>query len=204
MNAYVVPELPITKMEADQLKKRTYLLFLLPFLMLAACSSEAAESTGTIEDRAEEEFETEVVVPEFADYPMVSAELVTVPLASSTSLLVNYASEKGELLSEEAIAKYEENAGSEVIYGVYESESSFFNMAYSKTETISGDGSHETETIDGVDVHYLEAGSGGKDFLMAFFNADEGSYTFEFALDEDLTREKAFEMIGTVIEATER
>lgn len=182
------------------MKKRTYLLFLLPFLILAACSSEAAESTGAIEDRAEEEFGAEVSVPEFPEYPMVSAEIVSVPLATYKKLLVNYASEKGAMLSEEDIAKYEENAGSEVIYGVYESESSFFNMAYSETEMISGDGSHETETIDGVDVQYLEADSGGNDFLMAFFNAGEGSYTFEFALDEDLTREKAFEMIGTVIQ----
>lgn len=186
------------------MKKQTYLSFLLPFLMLGACSSEAGDATNAIEDRAEEEFETEVAVPEFAEYPVVSAELVSVPMAGSTSLLVNYASEKGELLSDEDIAKYEENAGSEVIYGVYESGSGFFNMAYSKTETISGDGSHKTKTIDGVDVLYLEADGGGKDFLMAFFNAEEGSYTFEFALDEELTREKAFEMIGTVIEETDR
>lgn len=185
------------------MKKRTYLSFLLPSLMLAACSSEAGDATNAIEDRAEEEFETEVAVPEFAEYPVVSAELVSVPMASSTSLLVNYASEKGALLSDEDITKYEENAGSEVIYGVYESDSSLFNMAYAEAETLSGDGSHKTETIDGIDVHYLEADSGGKDFLMAFFNAEEGSYTFEFALDEDLTREKAFEIIGTVIEETD-
>ncbi len=167
--------------------------------MLGACSSEAADSTGAIEDRAEEEFGTEVAVPEFPEYPMVSAELISLPFASSTKLLVNYAGEKGTLLSDEDIAKYEENADSEVIYGVYERESSFFNMAYDETEMISGDGSHETETIDGVDVHYLEADSGGKDFLMAFFNTEDGAYTFEFALDGDLTRGKAFEMIGTVI-----
>ena len=182
------------------MKKRTYLLFLLPFLILAACSSEAEDSTSAIEDRAEEELGAKVAVPEFAEYPMVSAELVSVPMASSTSLLVNYASEKGGLLSDEDIAKYEESAGSEVIYGVYESESGFFNMEYSKMEKISGDGSHKKEAINGVDVQYLEADGGGKDFLMAFFNEDEGSYTFEFALDEGLTREKAFEMIGTVIE----
>lgn len=185
------------------MKKRTYLLFILPFLILAACSSDAAESSSAIEERAEEEFGTEVVVPEFPEYPMVSAELITVPLASSTKLLVNYAREKGALLSDEDIAKYEENADSEVIYGVYESESGFFNMAYIKTEMISGDGSHETETIDGVDVHYLEVDSGGRDFLMAFFNTEDGAYTFEFALDEDLTRGKAFEMIGTVIGLSE-
>ncbi|HSJ37153.1 MAG TPA: hypothetical protein VK945_02945 [Planococcus sp. (in: firmicutes)] len=182
------------------MKKLTYLSVLLPFLILTACSSEAADSTTAIEDRAEEEFEAEVAVPEFAEYPMVSAEIVSVPLAGSKKLLVNYASEKGASLSEEDIAKYEANAGSEVIYGVYESESSFFNMAYNETEVFSGDGSHETETINGVDVLYQEANSGGNDFLMAFFNAEAGSYTFEFALDEDLTREKAFEMIGTVIE----
>ncbi|WP_422124524.1 hypothetical protein DHX103_06810 [Planococcus sp. X10-3] len=182
------------------MKKQTYLLLLLPFFILAACSSEAADSTSAIEDRAEEEFEAKVAVPEFAEYPMVSAELVSVPMGSVTELHVNYASEKGALLSDEDIAKYEENAGSEVIYGVYESESSFFNIAYNELEVFSGDGSHETETINGVDVLYQEANSGGNDFLMAFFNAEAGSYTFEFALDEDLTREKAFEMIGTVIE----
>ncbi|MFD1031559.1 hypothetical protein [Metaplanococcus flavidus] len=181
------------------MKKLTYLLFLLPFLILTACSSEAADSTSAIEDRAAEEFEAEISVPEFEDYPIVSAEIVSVPMASLKELHVNYASEKGALLSDEDIAKYEENADSEVIYGVYESESSFFNMVYDETEKFSGDGSHETETIDGVDVQYLEADSGGNAFLMAFFNAEAGSYTFEFALDEDLTREKAFEMIGTVI-----
>lgn len=171
--------------------------------MLDACSSEAGDETNAIEDRAEEELGAEVAVPEFEAYPMVSAELISVPMASSTSLLVNYASEKGELLSDEDIAKYEENAGSEVIYGVYESESRLFNMAYNTSEAFSGDGSHETETIDGVDVQYFEADGGGKDFLMAFFNTAEGSYRFEFALDEDLTRAKAFEMIGKVIEETD-
>lgn len=185
------------------MKERSGLLFLVPLLLISACSSETAGAVGVFEDRVNEELEADVFIPEFEEYPIISAEIISVPLASKKELLVTYSDEKGELQSEEYIANHEENVGSEVLYGIYEGEPRLFSMVYSGSEMRSGDGSGETKTINGVDVRYLEAKDQGDEFLMAYFNTEEGAYRLEFALNEELTREEAFEIVGTVIEGSD-
>lgn len=182
------------------MKKQTYILFLLPLLILTACSSEASQSTETFEEQAEQELDAEIYIPEFEEYPIVSAEIVSVPLASSKSLLVTYSREKGSLKNEEHIANHEEAAGSEVIYGIYEGQPLLFNITFSKNEKISGDDNHELKTVNGESVLYQQTTSGGNEYLTAFFNAEVGSYTFEFALNEELTEDEAYWVISTVIQ----
>ncbi|WP_088006026.1 hypothetical protein [Indiicoccus explosivorum] len=185
------------------MKKRNGLLFLVPLLIAGACSSEGSGVVDSFEDQVDEELGTEVFIPEFEEYPITSAEIQTVPLAGTKELLVTYSGEKGELKSDEYIANHEEAVGSEVLYGIYEGEPFLFRIGYDGFEAMSGDGSTETVEINGVDVRYMEAEDNGKEFLAAFFNTAEGSYSIEFALNEELTREKAFDIIGTVIEGAD-
>ncbi|MCM3609824.1 hypothetical protein M4S82_01090 [Planococcus sp. MERTA32b] len=182
------------------MKKQTYLLFLLPFLMLAACSSEASQSIGNIEEQAEQGLDAEIYIPEFEEYPIVSAEIISVPMASSKSLLVTYSREKGSLKSDEIISNHEESVGSEVIYGIYEGDPILFKITFEKNEIISGDGSHELRTVNGESVLYQQTTSGDNEYLSAFFNAEQGSYTFEFMLTDELTEDEAYWVISTVIQ----
>ncbi|QHJ69947.1 hypothetical protein [Planococcus halotolerans] len=182
------------------MKKQTYLLFLLPFLILAACSSEASQSVENIEEQAEQELDAEIYIPEFEEYPMVSAEIFSVPMASSKSLMVTYSREKDSLKSDELISNHEETVGSEVIYGIYEGDPILFKITFDKNEIISGDGSHELRTVSGESVLYHETTSGDNEYLTAFFNGEQGSYSFEFALTDELTEDEAYWVISTVIQ----
>lgn len=182
------------------MKKHTFLLFLLPLLLLAACSSEAAQSVETAEEQAEKELDAEIYIPDFEEYPIVSAEINSVPMASSKSLLVTYSCEKGSLKSGELISNHEETVGSEVIYGIYEGDPILFKITFDKNEIISGDGSHELRTVNGESVLYHETTSGDKEYLTAFFNGEQGSYSFEFMLTDELTEDEAYWVISTVIQ----
>lgn len=184
------------------MKKQTYLLFLLPLslLILAACTSEAAQSVESAKEQAEQEVDAEIYIPEFEEYPIVSAEIRSVPMADSKSLLVTYSREKGSLKSEELISNHEEAAGSEVVYGIYEGDPILFKITFDKFEKISGDGSHELRTVNGESVLYHETTSGDNEYLTAFFNGEQGSYSFEFALTEELTEDEAYWVISTVIQ----
>ncbi|RLQ89893.1 hypothetical protein [Planomicrobium sp. Y74] len=182
------------------MKKQTYLLFLLPFLILAGCSSEASQSVGNIEEQGEQELDAEIYIPEFEEYPIASAEIISVPMASSKSLLVTYSREKGSLKNEEFISNHEEAAGSEVIYGIYEGDPILFKITFDKFEINSGDGSHELRTVNGESVLYHKTTSGDNEYLTAFFNGEQGSYSFEFALTDELTEDEAYWVISTVIQ----
>lgn len=185
------------------MKKRNGLVFLFPLLLVSACSSEVSGSVGTFEDQVNEELEADVFIPEFEEYPITSAEIITVPLAGTKELLVTYSGEKGELKSEEHIANHEETVGSEVLYGIYDGEPFLFRLSYDGFEAMSVDGSAETIEINGVEVQYREAEDGEVELLNAFFNTEEGSYSLVFALNDELTREKAFEIVGTVVEGAD-
>ena len=189
--------------EGDQLKKRNGLAFLFPLLLASACSSEVSGVVGTFENQVNEELEADVFIPEFEEYPITSAEIQTVPLAGTKELLVTYSGEKGELKSEEHIANLEETVGSEVLYDIYDGEPFLFRLNYDGFEAVSGDGRTETIEINGTDVQYMEAEDGEDELLMAFFNTEEGSYSLVFALNEEFTREKAFDIVGTVVEGTD-
>ncbi|AQQ53554.1 hypothetical protein [Planococcus lenghuensis] len=182
------------------MKKRNCLIFLLPLFFAGACSSEVPGSVDTFADQVNEQFEADVFIPEFEEYPVTSAEIQTVPLAGTKELLVTYSGEKGELKSEEHITNHEETVGSDVLYGIYDGEPFLFRLSYDGFEAMSGDGNTETLDIDGTEVQYSEAEDGGNEFLKAFFNTEEGSYSLEFALSEELTREKAFEIVETVVD----
>jgi hypothetical protein len=181
------------------LKRRMSLLLIGLLLIASACSSQANGGADSFKDQAADEFETDVFIPEYEQYPITSAEVKYPPTGDKKDLVVVYSKEKGELRDKEYIEKYENNMDSKVLYGLYDGEPWLFIITYSNFDIIDGDNDSKIKTMNGVDVHYREIAA-DTDLLVTFFNLEEGSYNIEFSLREGMTKEKEFEVVGDIIE----
>ncbi|WP_042142785.1 hypothetical protein [Paucisalibacillus sp. EB02] len=174
------------------------ILFILLFPTISDQLSPTASVVKSFEDQIIEEIGTEVFIPEFTDYQILSAEIIYPPIGDKRDLVVVYSKEKGVLQNKDYIKQHEEDMNSKVLYGIYNGEPPWLvRITYSTFKINVGD-SVETKTINGFDVHYTKLNSDNANILIAHFNVGKGSYSTEFTLTERLTEERAFEIIETI------
>ena len=171
-------------------------------LFVIACSSQSNGVVDSFLKKSNEEFGTEVFIPEYEEYPITSAEVINPPIGDRKDLIVVYSKEKGELMDDKFIKNHEENIGSKVLYGLYDGEPLLFRITYSNFESFDVDCDSETKIINGVAVNFREIMVKDEEMLYTFFNVQEGSYSIEFVLREGLTKEKAFEIVESMIKET--
>lgn len=168
-------------------------------LIVSACSFPSNGVADTITNQSNEEFGTDIFMPEYEEFPITSAEIIYPPTGNKKDLVVIYSKEKGKLMDDEFIKKYKKSIGSKVLYGLYDGEPWLFRITYSNFKITDGDGDSETKDINGVDVKYNEIKTKDTELVVTFFNLKEGSYSIEFSLREGLTKEKAFEIVESII-----
>lgn len=171
-------------------------------LFVGACSSPSNGAADSIKKQSTEEFGTDVFMPEYEEYPITSAEIIYPPTGDKKDLVVVYSKEKGKLMDDEFIKKYEKSMGSKVLYGLYDGEPWLFRITYSNFKITDGNGDSKTKDINGVNVKYSEIKTKDTELVVMFFNLKEGSYSIEFSLREGLTKEKAFEIVESIIKET--
>jgi hypothetical protein len=196
----------LTKKEKKRIPYAYYFSFVgvvaILFILLIPTISEQLNTTSSviksIEDQIIEEIGTEVFIPEFTDYQILSAEIIYPPIGDKRDLVVAYSKEKGVLQSEDYIKQHEANTNSKVLYGIYNGDSPWLVRITYSTSKINVSDSVDTKTINGIDVQYTKVNIGNSNMLIAHFNVGKGSYTTEFTLTENLTEERAFEIIETI------
>jgi hypothetical protein len=184
---------------AEKVKSKISLLLIGLMFIAGACSSQSNVGTDSLETQINEEFEKEVFIPEYEEYPITLAEVKYPPSGDKKDLRVIYSKEKGKLRDDGYIEKYENTMESKVLHGLYDGEPWLFIITYSNIEIIDGDDDSKMKTINGVDVHYSEV-SADTELLMVLFNLEKGSYSIEFSLREGMTKDKAFEIVEDIIE----
>lgn len=172
--------------------------------IVSACSSQSHGVVDSFNKQVAEEFGTEVFMPEYEEYPITSAQVLYPPTGDKKDLTVVYSKQKGTLLDDEFIKKYEKTMDSKVLYGIYDGEPWLFRITYSNFKITDGNGDSETKDINGVDVKYTEIKGKGSESVVMFFNLKEGSYSIDFLLREGLTKEKAFEIVESIIKETKK
>lgn len=196
----------LTKQEKKRIPYSYYFSFVsvtaILFILLIPTISELLNPTSSVvnsfEDQIIEEIGSEVFLPEFTDYPILSAEIIYPPTGDKRDLVVVYSEEKGVLQNKDDIKQHEKNMNSKVLYGIYHGEPPWLVRITYSTFNINVGDSDETKNINGFDVHYSKVNSNNGNFLIAHFNVEKGSYSLEFALTEKLTEERAFEIIETI------
>ncbi|GGD14829.1 hypothetical protein [Pontibacillus salipaludis] len=180
----------------------TGILFMTFMLLLSACSSQSSGVTDSFDEQVNEELGTEVFIPEYKEYPITSAQIVSAPTGDAKNLAVVYSRNKGTLMDEEFIDDYEKDMGSNVVYGLYDGEPWLFRITYSNVKTTISTDDTEMKNINGVDVRFSESKVKDEEVVLMFFNVEEGSYSIEFVLREGLTKDKAFGIAESIIKKT--
>ncbi|KGP90669.1 hypothetical protein N780_04400 [Pontibacillus chungwhensis BH030062] len=180
----------------------TGFLFMIFMLLLSACSSQSSGVTASFNKQVTEELRTDVFIPEYKEYPITSAQIVSVPTGDAKDLAVVYSKNKGTLMDEEYIDVYEKDMGSNVVYGLYDGEPWLFRITYSNVKTTISTDDIDIKNINGVDVQFSERKVKDDEIVLTFFNVEEGSYSIEFVLREGLTKDKAFEIAESIIKNT--
>ncbi|WP_054752601.1 hypothetical protein [Piscibacillus salipiscarius] len=106
-------------------------LFLVLFsIYLSACSSSVNEDVVPFQEQVNDTFDTDVYIPHLQDYSITSAIIETGPFGKHKDLIIEYSKQLGNKKDEEYIEKYEENMGSEVLYGIYGGEPLVFKLTF--------------------------------------------------------------------------
>ncbi|MEK3805534.1 hypothetical protein MHB63_02895 [Bacillus sp. FSL H8-0547] len=180
------------------MKKLSALFVVAAALLSGGCSLEANAVPKDVKSDIQKEFGRDIYVPEFDEYPVVYAEVFYPPAEiknGKKDLELTYASEIGELEKEEK--KSPDSADSKLFYGPYSGEPKF-RLTYSSYKLdLDKD---ESRVVDGENVQYNKLED---KFLLVSFNAEGGSYSFEFLLSSDFSEEDALDVIEEVIKHTE-
>lgn len=181
---------------------RTGILFITLPLLLSACSSQSSGVTDSFDEQVTEELGTDVFIPQYKEYPITSAQIVSAPTGDAKDLAVVYSKNKGTLMDEEFIDDYEKDMESTVVYGLYDGEPWLFRITYHNVKNTISIDETEMKNIHGVDVQFSKSKLKDEEVVLMFFNVEEGSYSIEFVLREGLTKDKAFEIAESIIKET--
>ncbi|MFD1040488.1 lipoprotein [Virgibacillus byunsanensis] len=171
------------------MKRILFLLFAI--LLVSACSSQTDGEGVSFQEQADDEFGTDVYIPQLEDYSITSVEVQHLP-HDDKDLVITYSEQEGELKDDQFINKYEKNMDTDILYGIYDGEPNAFTVTYN--DRSGGSQPSETKSFNGIDVEYHEV----KKFLFVYFKVEEGSYLIDFNLNEELSKDKAFEIVDMI------
>lgn len=152
-----------------------------------------------IETEASKKVGHQVTIPIFSNYPLLGVEVIPEP-NNHSSLDMWYGKTKEEKASQKQMDFMKNQQHWDILYGVYQGTNILHLTFRTGNTTMGNDQGTKTKTINGKKVEYLVFEQNGHKSMSAIVNVNQGSYVFEFFLDDHITEDDAFNMVSQFLE----
>ncbi|WP_080846008.1 hypothetical protein [Cytobacillus gottheilii] len=179
------------------------LVILLSGILLSTFMTDTNNPTASIEEKAELLYGEPILIPEIEGFHILFSAITMLPVQMDqpTNLTISYGKDKGEIdanfNSEEKQKQWEEQQNSILLYGPFTGEN-VISIQYRKGPIELGGGSGEEKIINGMAVQYEYLQRDAGDFVLAIIHSEDGSYSVEMFITDDLTLEESDEILEEI------